>query len=83
MFGKDGCCNAGSFDDATANSLISATHTSTSASALVAYQNYIQRQLPVLWTPKAATIVAVNSKLTGTQPNDPFGNLYPEEWRWS
>ena len=82
MFGANGCCNAGSYNDATANSLIAATHTSTSPSAMVAYQDYLQKQLPVLWTPKADSIVAVRSTLTGTQANDPFSNLYPEEWRW-
>ncbi len=82
MFGKDGCCNAGSYNSAKANALIAATHTSTSPDALIAYQDFLQKELPVLWTPKAESIVAVNSHLTGTQPTDPFGNLYPEEWRW-
>jgi peptide/nickel transport system substrate-binding protein len=83
MFGKDGCCNAGSYDSAQANALIAATHTSTSPAALTAYQDFLQKDLPVLWTPKAESIVAVNLKLTGTQPTDPFSNLYPEEWRWN
>ena len=82
MFGKDGCCNAGSYNSAKANDLINATHTSTAAAALIAYQDFLQKDLPVFWTPKAESIVAVNSKLSGTQPKDPFGNLYPEEWRW-
>ena len=68
---------------AKADALIAETHTSTSPDAMVAYQNYLQTQLPVIWTPKAETIVAARSNLTGTQPNDPFSNLYPEEWRWS
>jgi len=83
MFGKDGCCNAGSYNDPKADALIAETHTSTSPDAMVAYQNYLQTQLPVIWTPKAETIVAARSNLNGTQPNDPFSNLYPEEWRWS
>ena len=82
MFGTNGCCNAGSYNDARANELIAATHTSTSPSAMVTYQDYLQKQLPVLWTPKAESITAVRSSLTGTQPDDPFSNLYPEEWRW-
>jgi peptide/nickel transport system substrate-binding protein len=82
MFGTNGCCNAGSYDSAKANALIAATHTSTSKSALTAYQDFLQKELPVFWTPKAESIVAVDSNLTGTQPSDPFSNLYPEEWRW-
>ena len=83
MFGKDGCCNAGSYESPQANALIAATHTSTSPDAMVAYQDYLQKQLPVLWTPKAESIVAARSNLSGTQPTDPFSNLYPEEWRWT
>ena len=82
MFGKDGCCNAGSYDDPKANQLIADTHTSTSPDAMVAYQDYLQQQLPVFWTPKAQAIVAWRSNLTGVQANDPFSNLYPEEWSW-
>ena len=82
MFGRNGCCNAGGYDDAKADSLIAATHTSTSPDAMAAYQDYLQQQLPVLWTPKAQSIVAARSGLTGTRPEDPFGNLFPEEWRW-
>ena len=82
MFGANGCCNAGSYEDPKADALIAATHTSAAASAMTEYQDYLQQQLPVIWTPKAESIVAVRSTLTGTQPQDPFCNLYPEEWRW-
>lgn len=82
MFGSKGCCNPGSYADPRADALIDATHTSSSPSAMADYQDYVQKQLPVLWTPKAQSIVAVRSGLTGTQPQDPFGNLFPEEWRW-
>lgn len=82
MFGANGCCNAGSYEDPKADALIAATHTSAAASAMTEYQDYLQQQLPVIWTPKAESIVAVRSTLAGTQPQDPFGNLYPEEWRW-
>ena len=50
---------------------------------MVAYQDYLQQQLPVFWTPKAQAIIAWRSNLTGVQANDPFSNLYPEEWRWN
>jgi hypothetical protein len=48
---------------------------------MTSYENYLARQLPVLWTPKPDSIIAVSDKWTGTQPNDPFGELYPEDWR--
>ncbi|QEC50433.1 peptide ABC transporter substrate-binding protein [Baekduia soli] len=81
IFSSQGSSNAGGYSDPQADKLITATHISTDHQALVAYEDYLARQLPVLWTPKPDALVAVSTKLSGTQPKDPFGNLYPEEWR--
>jgi peptide/nickel transport system substrate-binding protein len=49
--------------------------------ALYAYQNYLSKQLPMLWMPQLdAQISAVSSKLKGVYPQDPLGNIYPENW---
>jgi len=49
--------------------------------ALYAYEDYLSKQLPVLWMPQLdAQISAVNSKLHGVYPQDPDGNIYPENW---
>ena len=49
--------------------------------ALYAYQNYLSKQLPMLWMPQLdAQISAVSSKLKGVHPQDPLGNIYPENW---
>jgi peptide/nickel transport system substrate-binding protein len=49
--------------------------------ALYAYQDYLAKQLPVLWMPQLdVQISAVNSKLKGVYPQDPLGNIYPENW---
>ena len=81
IFASNGASNSGGYSDPTADKLIEATHISTSPQAMTSYENYLARQLPVLWTPKPDSIIAVSDKWTGTQPNDPFGELYPEDWR--
>lgn len=46
---------------------------------MYAYENYIAKQLPVLWMPQLdVQISAVNNKLQGVYPQDPDGNVYPE-----
>jgi peptide/nickel transport system substrate-binding protein len=49
--------------------------------ALYAYQNYLAKQLPVLWMPQLDNqISAVSGTLRGVYPQDPLGNIYPENW---
>jgi peptide/nickel transport system substrate-binding protein len=80
LFGSTGVDNGGLYSSATANSLISKLG-SGSYPALYAYENYIAKQLPMLWMPQLdEQISAVNSKLQGTYPQDPDGNIYPENW---
>jgi peptide/nickel transport system substrate-binding protein len=72
--------NAGGFSDPAANALMDKLPSGGYA-ALYAYQNYLARQLPMLWMPELDTqISAVSSKLKGAFPQDPDGNVYPEDW---
>lgn len=82
IFGKDGGSNSGGFYDPVAERLIDATHHSTSSQAMISYEDYMARQLPNIWLPIADTVMAVRSQLQGTQPTDPFGSLYAENWSW-
>jgi peptide/nickel transport system substrate-binding protein len=80
LFESGGVDNGGLYNSSTANSLIHALP-SGGFPALYAYQNYLSKQLPVLWMPQLdVQISAVNSKLKGTYPQDPLGNIYPENW---
>ena len=80
LFGSTGVDNGGSYSSSMANGLISKLG-SGGYSALYAYENYLSKQLPVLWMPQLdAQISAVNSKLHGVYPQDPDGNIYPENW---
>ncbi len=80
LFGSTGVDNGGLYSSATANALISKLG-SGGYPALYAYENYIAKQLPMIWMPQLdEQISAVSSKLQGTYPQDPDGNIYPENW---
>jgi peptide/nickel transport system substrate-binding protein len=80
LFQTGGVDNGGSYSDPTADSLMAGL-ASGGYPALYSYENYIARQLPMLWMPQFdQQISAVNSKLQGVYPQDPDGNIYPENW---
>ncbi len=80
LFASKGVDNGGLYSSTTANSLINKLP-SGGYPALYSYENYLAKQLPVLWMPQLDTqISAVNSKLGGVFPQDPLGNIYPENW---
>lgn len=83
LFASGGGSNSGGYSSAVADRLIAATHDSRSPQALTTYENYLARQLPNIWLPVVDSIVAVKSNLLGTQPADPFGSLYAEDWHWA
>jgi peptide/nickel transport system substrate-binding protein len=80
LFDSTGVDNGGLYDNAEANSLITKLP-SGGDPALYTYQEYVAKQLPMLWMPQLdAQISAVNNKLEGVYPQDPDGNIYPENW---
>ncbi len=80
IFDSTGTSNGGSYSSATADRLISRLH-SGGFPALYAYENYLAKDLPVLWMPQLdAQISAVSKNLRGALPQDPLGNIYPENW---
>jgi peptide/nickel transport system substrate-binding protein len=80
MFASDGVDNVGGYSSTTADALISKLP-SGSITAFDAYENYLAKQLPLLWLPQPdAQISAVSDKLEGVFPQDPQGNVYPEDW---
>jgi peptide/nickel transport system substrate-binding protein len=80
LFATGAVNNAGLYSNPTADSLM-AKLASGGYPALYSYEDYVARQLPVLWMPQFdQQISAVSSKLKGVYPQDPDGNLYPENW---
>jgi peptide/nickel transport system substrate-binding protein len=74
----------GGYNNSEANALIAATETEPGLQPLYTYENYIARQLPVLFQPSFYFQVSVISKhLHGAVPQDPILNIYPENWTLS
>ena len=76
--------DSGGYCDPQAQSDILATETSDNVSAMYTYEDYLAKQLPVIWMPVAyAQLSEINKDLKGTGPQDPLLQIYPENWRWS
>jgi len=71
--------NSGSYSDPTMDSLINATHTSSSLSVFHNYANYTAEQVPVLWFPWPVNTVAVSNHLHNVTQN-PLSMFTPEFW---
>ncbi|HVA22521.1 MAG TPA: ABC transporter substrate-binding protein [Candidatus Micrarchaeia archaeon] len=72
----------GGYSNSAADRLIRATHVRSGLAAFRAYENYIADQLPNLWVPNGPIqISVVKSSLRGTNPQDPYTSMYPENWR--
>jgi peptide/nickel transport system substrate-binding protein len=80
LFKSNGIDNVGFYDSTRANALMDDIP-SGGLQALYAYENYIAKQLPMLWMPQFdEQISAVSDKLKGAYPQDPLTNVYPELW---
>jgi peptide/nickel transport system substrate-binding protein len=79
---EPGVLDAASYNNPTANADIGAAITGNgSASIITNYENYLARQLPVLWQPDPDYQVSVISdKLHGATPQDPTLAINPEQW---
>jgi peptide/nickel transport system substrate-binding protein len=73
--------NFGNYSSPTANRLIEATLHSGGKAAEYAYEDYLARQLPVIWMPRPdVQISAITSSLRGALPQSPITSLTPELW---
>jgi peptide/nickel transport system substrate-binding protein len=80
LFGTNAPGNFESYSDPTADNLIGDLG-SGGLPALYKYENYLAVQLPGLWMPEMdSQITAVTGTLKGVLPQDPVGNIYPENW---
>jgi peptide/nickel transport system substrate-binding protein len=74
--------NSGGYSDPTMDSLIGATHTSSSLSAFHAYANYTATQVPDLNFPWPVNTIAVSNGLHNIAQN-PLTMIFPEYWTCS
>ena len=74
--------NSGSYSNSTMDSLINATHTSSSYTTFHSYADWTATQVPSLWLPWQTSITAVSNKLHGATWN-PFLTWFPQYWTCS
>jgi peptide/nickel transport system substrate-binding protein len=73
--------NKMSYSDPTADALIQKTETSSSPAYFDQYENYLAKNLPVIWEPDAATqMVEIAKNVGGVTPLNPVLSLTPEYW---
>lgn len=76
--------NLGGYSNPVNDANIRASHRSAAPSSLFQYQNYLARQLPVLWLPSPEyQLSLVRDALHGTTPQNPGLQLTPENWYYS
>ncbi|TDO91394.1 peptide ABC transporter substrate-binding protein [Enemella evansiae] len=81
LFASTGAVNLGSYSDPKADQLIDETQFSGDESAMTAYNDYLAKELPVLWMPNpVAQVSAYKSDITGIEPQDPTLEVYPQDW---
>jgi peptide/nickel transport system substrate-binding protein len=74
--------NAGSYSSRVDDHLINETVRSNEASAFSRWENYITREVPVIWQPLPVGIVETAKSLRGFSPNID-GGLTPEDWSFA
>jgi peptide/nickel transport system substrate-binding protein len=81
MFDSHGGYNVGGYSNATNDANINATLTSTTPSAMHTYENYLAKDVPVIWFPVPNyQISAIKTNLAGTTPQDPGLTIDPAVW---
>ena len=83
LFETDAPVNLGSYSNPEADKLIEATQFSGDESTLKAYNDFLAKDLPVLWMPNPVyQISAYKSGLQGIDPQDPMNNMFFQDWSW-
>jgi peptide/nickel transport system substrate-binding protein len=71
--------NGGQYNDATNDKLIKETNFGDAS--LSAYENYLAKNLPVVWQPENAyALVEIQKTLAGATPLNPLLAINPENW---
>jgi peptide/nickel transport system substrate-binding protein len=83
IFGTGAGSNAGYYSDPTNDSNITATHTARTSSAEIAalfkYEDYLTRQLPVLWMPiSPLQLTMYKANLHGLNPQGIIDQVFPQ-----
>jgi peptide/nickel transport system substrate-binding protein len=81
LFLSGAFANSGGYSNAKNDALINKTLTSGNLSYLYQWQDYLARQLPVIWQPTGAySLTEIAHNLKGVTPQSPTLSLTPESW---
>jgi peptide/nickel transport system substrate-binding protein len=81
IFSTGAGSNGGGYSNSANDVNTSATMTSNSAVALHTYEDFLAKDLPVIWNPVADyQLSMVKNTLHGLGPQDPLLQIYPENW---
>lgn len=79
IFSTGAGSNSGSYSDSTNDSLT--VQTNTTNTPLTQWENYLAKQLPVIWQPNTVTEMSeIQNSLRGVLPQDPLWSINPENW---
>ena len=82
-FDDDGGYNS-SVDNANIEATITAPTSAAEFTALYKYQNYLAKQVPVVWMPNGdIQLTMYKSNLKGLVPQDVFDIIYPQDYSFS
>jgi peptide/nickel transport system substrate-binding protein len=81
IFATGAISNGGAYSNPNNDANIATTTTSSDVGTLHAYEDFLTKDLPVIWIPSAdAQLSMVKKTLHGWDPQDPIEQLYPENW---
>jgi len=81
IFSTGAGSNGGAYSNPTNDANTAATTTSSDVNTLYAYQDFLAKDLPVIWLPTfPAQLSMVKKTLHGWDPQDPLLQLNPETW---
>jgi peptide/nickel transport system substrate-binding protein len=73
--------NSGGYRDATDDSMINRTLTSSNLAYMYTWQDYLSAQLPMIWQPQADyQLTEIAGNLRGVIPQSPTLSINPENW---
>ncbi len=81
LFMSGSGANSGGYTNATNNAMINATLTTKSMTPMDQWQNFLAKQIPVIWQPNGVyELTEIVNNLRGVIPQSTTLNLNPENW---
>jgi len=82
LFSSHGAANYGTYTSRQNDLNIKATHAANSIAAMHTYEDYMTRNLPVVWLPNSWFLWEISPKLHGavSTGSDPYSEIYPQQW---